>query len=151
MFTNVLVGADDSATALRAVGAAVELAHAIGAKLHIVTAYRSDAVLLSHLAYVYFPVVPDEEPEEPVDDAAQALLDKLGRLAAAAGVDAEFHAVTGEPAAAIVQVARQVEADLIVVGNRGMRGAKRVLGSVPNSIAHHAPCAVLIIDTSKAD
>ena len=150
MFTNVLVGADDSATALRAVGAAVELAQALGATLHIVTAYRSETVLLSHLAYVYFPVVPDEEFDEPANDAAQALLERLGRLAGAAGVTAEFHAVTGEPAAAIVQVAREVEADLIVVGNRGMRGAKRVLGSVPNSIAHHAPCAVLIIDTSTA-
>jgi nucleotide-binding universal stress UspA family protein len=36
----------------------------------------------------------------------------------------------------------------IVVGNKGMRGARRVLGSVPNSVAHLAPCSVLIVDTT---
>ena len=71
-------------------------------------------------------------------------------MARKAGVEAEFHAATGEPAEAVVRVASRIGADLIVVGNKGMRGAKRVLGSVPNSIAHHAPSAVLIVDTTQA-
>jgi nucleotide-binding universal stress UspA family protein len=48
-------------------------------------------------------------------------------------------------------VATRVDADLVIVGNKGMRGARRVLGSVPNSIAHKAPCAVLIVDTTKPE
>jgi len=154
VFENVLVGADDSATALRAVAGAVELARTIGAKLHIVTAYRPEAVLGAHalVSVGYFPIFADlYETDIHPDDAANALLTRLGELATTANVEAEFHAVSGEPAEAIVRVAAEVGADLIVVGNKGMRGAKRVLGSVPNSIAHHAPCSVLIMDTTHPD
>ena len=50
---------------------------------------------------------------------------------------------------AILDVAEEQQADLIVVGNKGMTGAKRfLLGSVPNKISHHAPCSVMIIRTS---
>jgi nucleotide-binding universal stress UspA family protein len=56
--------------------------------------------------------------------------------------------VTGAPADAICEVAREVSADLIVVGNKGMQGIRRVLGSVPNSVAHQAPCDVLIAFTT---
>ena len=57
------------------------------------------------------------------------------------------HALPGDPADAILQVASEVNADLIVVGNKGMHGAARILGSVPNHIAHKASCSVLIVDT----
>jgi nucleotide-binding universal stress UspA family protein len=59
------------------------------------------------------------------------------------------HPATGAPADVIVTIATREHADLIVVGNKGMKGSRRVLGSVPNSIAHHAPCSVLIVDTSS--
>jgi nucleotide-binding universal stress UspA family protein len=49
----------------------------------------------------------------------------------------------------LISTAEEVGADLIVVGNRGMGGVARfLLGSVPNRVAHHAPCAVLIAHTS---
>jgi len=61
----------------------------------------------------------------------------------------ESHPTSGDPCDALIAVAQDVDADLIVVGSRGMTGVKRfVLGSVPNKIAHHAPCSVLIVDTS---
>ena len=141
MYKNLLVGADNSATALRAVQAAVELAHAFDAKLHIVTAYKPQAVLT--------PDLPAEFLEANYLPPADSLLDELISVARRANVDAEVHAATGEPAEAIVRVATRVGADLIIVGNKGMRGARRVLGSVPNSIAHHAPCSVLIVDTTS--
>jgi nucleotide-binding universal stress UspA family protein len=59
----------------------------------------------------------------------------------------DTHAKAGSPADAICEVATDVQADLIVVGNKGMSGARRILGSVPNSVAHQAPCSVLIADT----
>jgi nucleotide-binding universal stress UspA family protein len=126
---------------LRAVQAAVELAHAFDAKLHIVTAYKPQAVLT--------PDLPAEFLEANYLPPADSLLDELISVARKANVDAEVHAATGEPAEAIVRVATRVGADLIIVGNKGMRGARRVLGSVPNSIAHHAPCSVLIVDTTS--
>jgi nucleotide-binding universal stress UspA family protein len=59
------------------------------------------------------------------------------------------HHEPGNPAKALVTIAGQVDADLIVVGNRGMKGLKgKVLGSVPNEVSHHASCAVLILDTT---
>ena len=48
----------------------------------------------------------------------------------------------------IVSVAEEQQVELIVVGNKGMKGAKRILGSVPNAVAHSAPCAVLIVSTT---
>ena len=81
-------------------------------------------------------------------DEADALLDDQCARARAQGVQVEGHAETGDPAEAIVRVAEQEKADLIVVGNKGMAGARRVLGSVPNSVAHQAPCSVLIVQTT---
>jgi nucleotide-binding universal stress UspA family protein len=71
----------------------------------------------------------------------------LAAIARSHGVEAETHVATGDAAAAIVKIAREVKADLVVVGNRGMTGVRRVLGSVPNSVAHAAPCSVLIAET----
>ena len=66
-----------------------------------------------------------------------------------AGVEVQTIARQGEPADAILDVAEEQNADLIVVGNKGMTGAKRfLLGSVPNKVSHHAPCSVLIVRTT---
>ena len=63
------------------------------------------------------------------------------------GVPVQTYSVAGEPADVVIKVATGVEADLIVVGSKGMQGARRLIGSVPNSIAHRAPCHVLIAKT----
>ena len=66
-----------------------------------------------------------------------------------AGVEVEIYARQGDPADAILDVAEEQGADLIIVGNKGMTGAKRfLLGSVPNKVSHHAPCSVMIIRTT---
>ena len=84
-------------------------------------------------------------PREDVESTLGGVSD----LAAAAGVTVERHARQGDPADAILDVAEEIGADLIVVGNKGMTGAKRfLLGSVPNKVSHHAPCSVLIIRTT---
>jgi nucleotide-binding universal stress UspA family protein len=141
MFKNVLVGADNSATALSAVEAAAELAAALGAKLHIVTAYKIVTTAL--------PDLPPDVFQSTYARLADELLEELTSVAKKAGVEVEIHASSGEPAGAIINVATRVGADLIIVGNKGMRGKRRVLGSVPNSVAHRAPCAVLIVDTTR--
>ena len=84
-------------------------------------------------------------------EAAKAELDNiLGRASLdgkAQGVDVEVHAEIGSAAEVLCQVAETVDADLIVVGSRGMKGGRRFLGSVPNSVSHHAGCSVLIVNT----
>ena len=86
------------------------------------------------------------------ETAGEAVTETLEHAATAvrdAGVDVEIHAREGDPADAILDVAEEEKADLIVVGNKGMTGAKRfLLGSVPNKVSHHAPCSVMIIRTT---
>jgi len=63
-------------------------------------------------------------------------------------VSAEVHNVEGDPADMLLKVAELVHADLVVIGNKGMGGVKRlVLGSVPNKVSHHCPCSLLIVNT----
>ena len=138
MFTTVLVAADSSATAFRAVTAATDLAKALGADLHVVTAYDPPSGQADKLPDEFF---------DRVTDPADILLGELREHIAKQGVEATYHPAAGDPADAIVKVADQVGAELIVVGNRGMKGVRRVLGSVPNSVAHKANCSVLIVDT----
>jgi nucleotide-binding universal stress UspA family protein len=85
-------------------------------------------------------------PREDVDDK----LREAKELAEGAGVkEVNLHPREGDPADAILDVAEEQKSDLIVVGNKGMSGAKRfLLGSVPNKVSHHAPCSVLIVRTT---
>jgi nucleotide-binding universal stress UspA family protein len=140
MFESVVVGVDGSATAAEAFRYALDLVKMSGGKLHIVTAYKKAVVSTSGL------------PDEFVDSAgpgaqASALLDDMASRARAVGVEAVTHSVKEDPADAIVAVAEESKADLIVVGNKGMKGVRRVLGSVPNDVAHRATCSTLIVQT----
>jgi len=146
MFKKLVVGTDGSETADEAVRKAAELAHTAGAKLHIVSAY--EPVAPARLREEAVEVPRDLEwainPRQDVD----ATLDHAAAIAGE-GIEVETHARQGDPADAILDVAEEISADLIIVGNKGMTGARRfLLGSVPNRISHHAPCAVLIIRTT---
>ncbi len=143
MFQTVLVGADDSQTARKAVVAAAEIAKLAGGKFHIVTAYDPKSVRADDLP----PELRYSQSVHPAD----ALLRNLSEIAAKQGLEVEVHAATGSPSDAIVKIAERENVDLVVVGNKGMRGARRVLGSVPNTVAHHAHCSVLIVDTIDDD
>ncbi|HUB70169.1 MAG TPA: universal stress protein [Acidimicrobiales bacterium] len=138
MFKTILVAADDSVTAARALSTAVELVKAVGGSLHVVTAYNP--------SLTYVEVVPDDYIGT-LNNAADLLLEKLRKRIGNEGVEAQYHRASGPIADAIVRVADDIGADLIVVGNKGMKGVRRVLGSVPNSVAHQADCSVLIVDT----
>lgn len=150
MYSSIVVGTDGSPTAGVAVAHALELAARFGATVHVVHAYRSvsagDVVAASSTGMV----VPDlVSVNEGIRATGEAVLAQTAQQADAAGVKLETHAVSGEPADALISTAEQVHADLIVVGNRGMSGVKRfVLGSVPNKVSHHCPCSVLIVDTA---
>jgi nucleotide-binding universal stress UspA family protein len=147
VYASIVVGTDGSDTARQAVRQAAELAARLGATLRIVSAY--EPVPAGRLREEAQQVPPDLEwmvnPREDVD----ATLRDAAETARAGGVEAETYARQGDPADAILDVAEEQAADLIVVGNKGMTGARRfLLGSVPNRVSHHAPCSVLIIRTS---
>jgi nucleotide-binding universal stress UspA family protein len=147
MFKSIVVGTDGSDTATQAVREAVDLARSLGAKLELVSAY--EPVPGQRLAEERRQAPEDLQwainPREDVDTT----LDAAAALAREAGVQVDLYARQGDPADAILDVAEERKADLIIVGNKGMTGAKRfLLGSVPNKVSHHAPCSVLIIRTT---
>lgn len=147
MFTRIVVGTDGSETAAEAVTQATALARLSGATLSIVSAYspvrgpRTQGERLEAPPDVQYEIGPREDVNMVLDVAAAA--------ARKEGVEVQTEAVEGDPAEAILNFAEKAGADLIVVGNKGMTGARRyLLGSVPNNVSHHAPCNVLIVRTT---
>ena len=151
MFSSIVTGTDGSPTAALAVRQATELARACGASVHLVSAFKSlgsiNALSAEALAAGVSPVESARLSDELARDAEQ-MLSVLADEIRAEGVKVEVHAAPGDPAQVLIEVAEAEGADLIIVGNKGMSGSKRfVLGSVPNKLSHHAPCAVLIANT----
>jgi nucleotide-binding universal stress UspA family protein len=147
VFTRIVVGTDGSETAAEAVRQAVDLAKLAGATLSIVSAF----------APIPERKVKDQQRDAPADvqyelgprEDVNLVLDAAAADARKEGIEVQTHPVEGDPAEAILNVAEETKADLIVVGNKGMTGARRfVLGSVPNNISHHAPCSVIIVRTT---
>jgi nucleotide-binding universal stress UspA family protein len=139
MFKKIVVGTDGSGTASRAVAHAAELAKSTGAELVVVSVYRTPSEGAPPLAN------PNETPGiEVAHGLLQDASKRYGDEVTLRGVARE-----GKPADALLDIAEEEGADIIIVGNRGMTGAKRfVLGSVPNTVSHHAPCHVLIVHTT---
>jgi nucleotide-binding universal stress UspA family protein len=147
MFDSMVVGTDGSDTAKEAVRQAADLAKRVNAKVHLVSAYEpvpegrlreERQQVPDDLAWM---VHPREDVSATLTEASESLTEQ--------GISVETHAREGDPADAILDVAEEQGADLIVVGNKGMTGAKRfLLGSVPNKVSHHAPCTVMIIRTT---
>ncbi len=143
----IVVGYDASATALKAVREAAELARSTGAALHVVAAVDDSAVRHG--------MITDAEQGAANADAAAAnehLLtansDEGGVADLLGGADAQSTVMTGEPSRCILDYVADVEADLIVVGNRRVQGLERLLGSVAVSILRHAPCSVYVAHTN---
>ena len=147
MIGSMVVGTDGSDTAKQGVREGSGLGKAVGAKIHRVGAY--EPVPEGRLRQERQEVPDDMQwmvnPREDVSSTLEEAADQLR----AGGAKVETHAREGDPADAILDIAEEQNADLIVVGNKGMSGAKRfLLGSVPNKVSHHAPCTVMIIRTT---
>ncbi|HEY7892234.1 MAG TPA: universal stress protein [Solirubrobacteraceae bacterium] len=150
MFSSIVVGTDGSDTATEAVRQAVEVAKTACATLEIVSAYapvpeqQLRQERLEAPEDVQWAISPHQEVEASLSEAAE--------IAREAGIDVNTHACQGDPVDAIIDVAEENDADLVIVGNKRMSGFKRLLKllllpSVPNKVSRRAPCAVLIIKT----
>jgi nucleotide-binding universal stress UspA family protein len=122
------------------VGLAADLATSLGATLHLVSACPMPTVAMGPEAVI----IPDHGE---VVDSTKADLERLATDLRNRGLAVEIHTPLGDAADALCSVAETVHADLIVVGNKRMHGAGRLLGSVPNRVAHKASCSVLIAQT----
>jgi nucleotide-binding universal stress UspA family protein len=147
VFTRIVVGTDGSETAAEAVRQAVDLAKLASAQLSIVSAFAP--VSKRRVEGEQRDAPPDVQHEIGPREDVNLVLDAASADARKAGIEVQTHPVEGDPVEAILNVAEETKADLIVVGNKGMTGARRfLLGSVPNNISHHAPCSVIIVRTT---
>ena len=147
MFGSIVVGTDGSETANEAVRQATELAKAVGGRVNLVSAF--EPVGNQRLREERQQVPEDMQWMVNAREDVEATLTEAADQIKEAGVEVETFARQGDPADAILDVAEENGADLIIVGNKGMSGAKRfLLGSVPNKVSHHAPCSVMIIRTT---
>jgi len=146
VFSNIVVGTDGSETAGLAVSLAADLAKHHDAMLHLVNAYNVPTRGVAVVQAGAMAVADSGVSAEVLKGASKQLLAEAAR--ATNGAKVEMHAVVGAPADVVITVAEQVGADLIVVGSKGMRGARRVIGSIPNTIAHRGPCHELIAKTA---
>lgn len=140
--TRILLATDGSTDAALAAQAAVDLAARSGAELHLVHAW----VIVPVGTYGFPAVVPLDYPGM-YEESARALLDEQARaIAAAGGTVTRTHLRMGRPADQIVDTSREIEADLVVLGSRGLGPIRRlVLGSVAGGVMHHATCPVLVV------
>lgn len=147
MFTRIVVGTDGSTTASVAVDQAALLASSLGATLHIVHAYKPMSSFIA-----IDPGVPQPDPgpiQQDLLDQAQSICAGAAEKAREVGAEVITHVAPGDPADALTSLAEEIDADLIVVGNKGMAGVRRFIGgSVPNKVSHHCPCHLLVIATS---
>lgn len=141
--TLVIVGIDGSPTSMKAAESARDTALALNARLHVLTAYDSGQAEY-YLSENDIWVAPDAHSALQI---ARSAASELG----APGLSVTFSAARGKPADALIEEAERQAAGLIVVGNVRMRGIGRMLGSVANSVAHHAPCDVLIVKTDDQE
>lgn len=140
----IVVGTDGSDTAKKAVAEAIRIAKAFDGEIHVVSAYKP-----LHGAHVAGAPAGAAKVWQPLPDSqVEAVLEQAAANVRLSNVPVKTHPSQEEPADALLSVASEVGADLIVVGNRGMHGARRVLGSVPNKVAHRASCNVLIVSTT---
>jgi nucleotide-binding universal stress UspA family protein len=143
MFSTIVVGTDGSDSASEAVVLAAGLARSDGSVVHLVTVHRETSGGLS------VPIAGVAAADSGVTSAlvaerSQEILDQAAALLE--GVTVERHAESGNVADVLIAIAAEINADLIVVGNKGMD--RRIFGSVPNSVAHSAPCSVLVVKTT---
>lgn len=136
---SVIVGVDRSETAARAATAAAELAQAIGAPLHVVTAIGKKTSTEVRSGTDTFRIDTLDQAESFVSEVAR----RLG------GPSATWSVQTSDPAHAVCSEAKRIGASYIVVGNRRTQGAGRVLGSIASAVLHHAPCHVVVAKTTK--
>ena len=144
MIQTVAVGTDGSGTADKAVEFALELASRYEARIVFISAYVPGRE--SRLKREARDAPDDTEwamnPAEEVD----ATLRECEQLAEERGLRWASEAAQGDPAEVLVRLADSHDADVLVIGNRGMH--RRVLGSVPNSITHSANCTVYLVKTT---
>jgi len=144
MPSTIVVGTDGSETATAAVDFAIDMAERYGARLVVASSYTPapEDRLAKEQANAPQEIQWSINPMEDVEATLRAVEEK----ARESGVKTVSEARQGNPADVLCAIAEQHQADILVVGNKGMH--RRILASVPNSVSHKAPCSVMIVKTA---
>ena len=142
MISTIAVGTDGSETATEAVRMAAGLARGLGARLVLLSAFQDAQGMPRE------PDDPSAELQWVVSDSARVreILARTEMDLGRQGIDCSTRVDEGDPAEVLVRLAAECDAGLLVIGNKGMH--RRVLGSVPNTVTHRAPCSVLVVKTT---
>ena len=141
MISTVAVGTDGSATATEAVKEAAEFARRFDAKLVLLSAFQDSKGSGAGKGQ-------DVELQWASNSSARvrSILERIEENLGKDGIDCETRADEGDASEVLVRLAEECRADLLVIGNKGMK--RRVLGSVPNTVTHNAGCSVLVVKTT---
>lgn len=143
-YQTVVVGTDGSETSLRAVNHAAEIAAESDAKLIIATGYRPDPDALRAV-----DILKDEGYKVRGNAPIYEILREANQRAKAAGVkNVEERPIRKNPATALVNLAEEVDADLLVVGNVGLNRALGRWLSLPGNVSRRAKTDVLVVNTT---
>jgi nucleotide-binding universal stress UspA family protein len=145
MISTVAVGTDGSETAGTAMAAALELAERFGATLVVLSAYTGQP-RGSSMPRVSGGASPDVDWASNEAQQVERILAAAEEAASERGLECRTAMAQGDPGEVLVDLAERHGADVLVVGNKGMH--RRVLGSVPNTVTHKAPCSVYVVKTT---
>jgi nucleotide-binding universal stress UspA family protein len=139
MISTVAVGTDGSETADQAVGQAADIARRYGAKLVLLSAFPAQGCFA---AYAGLELEWTSSSQADV----KKILERSETALRQDGIECETRSAEGDPGDVLVRLAEECDADLLVIGNKGMK--RRLLGSVPNTVTHKADCSVMVVKTT---
>ena len=141
MLSTIAVGTDGSATAAEAVKVAADMARRFDSKLVLISAVPGPGLVeddrggAEEIQWAFNPAARTREILARAEEEVQA-----------AGIDCRTMVDEGDPADVLVRLASECDADVLVIGNKGMK--RRMLGSVPNTVTHQSGCSVFVVKTT---
>jgi nucleotide-binding universal stress UspA family protein len=139
MISTVAVGTDGSDTAAEALKMASEVARRFDARIVLLSAFDESRASRK-------PTDPEGEWSYSPASRLREILSRAEEDLRKEGLEVSTRIDAGDPGEVLVQLAEECDADVLVVGNKGMQ--RRVLGSVPNTVTHNAPCSVIVVKTT---
>ena len=147
MIKVILVATDNSDRATKAVEYAADLAEQLGATLRIVTVHQPVVVANTASEQAIYGMQDERQIEEALE-AHRALLGPIADRLRDRGLDVKVRVVSGNPSETVIELAKNGGGDLVVVGNRGLGGWRRLLGSVPSRVLAAGRVPVVVVPTA---
>ena len=147
MITAILVATDNSERATKAVEYAADLAEQLGATLRIVAVHEPVVVADAASQRAVYGMQNERQIEEALD-AHSAILGPIANRLRDRGVEVKVTVASGDPSSAVLELAKSGGGDLVVIGNKGLGGWRRLRGSVPSRVLAAGRVPVVVVPTA---